>query len=278
MIGFGQVWNYSSGGNDFDGNYKVASIVGSGDDYPYNTPKLYINYFEQDKTINLYIVDAGYYPPNTNTKVYFSFSDESGLIFKCVDIGHSSDRENIFLGDFSYRDKDQLFSKYEIIEKLKKSSSLNVRVSNNLGQNDIKFSLKGSTKAINYVLPNLEELKINDLEEKKNEKENEFYFVVEEMPEFPGGQIGLLNYIQENIRYPEIAKQNKFSGKLFVTFIINIDGTVSNAEIIKHVSELDQSLKDEAIRVVNTLVYKPGKKNGVPVRVKQTIPISFRLK
>ena len=59
MIGFGQSWDFYSGGNDFDGEYRVASVKGKGTDYPYNSPKLVINYFENDKQVNFYIKNTG---------------------------------------------------------------------------------------------------------------------------------------------------------------------------------------------------------------------------
>ena len=150
MIGFGQSWNYSSGGNDFDGKYKVSSIVGTGNDYPYKTPRLVINYFEKSNQINFYIDDAGYFSSNSNTRVQLVFNDEKGTIHEC-DVSLSKDNKSIFLTDFNYTDRLVIF------KKLMGASSLSIRVSNDFGQNDMKFSLRGSTKAIKYVISDFDE-------------------------------------------------------------------------------------------------------------------------
>jgi len=150
MIGFGQSWRYSSQGNDFDGKYKISSIVGTGNDYPYNSPKLVICYTEKSNKIDFYISDAGYYTSSSNTQVMLSFNNEKGVIYKSLSLGYSSDRKSVFLnGNFS----PNYLSLFEIFQKLMEASYVNVRIKNDYGQNDIRFSLKGSTKAIKYVIP-----------------------------------------------------------------------------------------------------------------------------
>jgi protein TonB len=113
-------------------------------------------------------------------------------------------------------------------------------------------------------------------EEVQTEKEEQQVFVVvEEMPEFPGGETALRAFIGKAIVYPTVAQENGIQGKVFVTFVVNKDGSVSNAKIARGV---DASLDAEALRVVSTLPkWKPGKQRGVPVRVSYTVPISFKL-
>lgn len=112
-------------------------------------------------------------------------------------------------------------------------------------------------------------------EEVQEKEEQQVFVVVEEMPEFPGGEIALRNYIAKAIVYPPVAQENGIQGKVFVTFVVNKDGSVSNAKIARGV---DASLDQEALRVVSTLPkWKPGKQRGVPVRVSYTVPISFKL-
>jgi protein TonB len=100
--------------------------------------------------------------------------------------------------------------------------------------------------------------------------------IVDEMPEFPGGSLELLRYIGENLEYPAEASDNNIQGRVILKFAVNTDGSVDRVEVIKGV---DNSLDNEAIRVVKTLPrFKPGKQNGVAVPVWFTIPVVFQLK
>ena len=127
-----------------------------------------------------------------------------------------------------------------------------------------------------------EELEIEDSEsdedeiiEIEEEDDDEFFMVVENMPEFPGGDLGLMKYIQKNVKYPPIAKEYNITGKVYVQFIVDKSGTVTNVKVVRGV---DKNLDAEAVRVVKSLPkYKPGKQRGKPVRVMFTIPINFTL-
>lgn len=115
------------------------------------------------------------------------------------------------------------------------------------------------------------------IETKKEEEEEEqqVFFIVEDMPVFPGGELALRKYIANAIKYPVIAQENGIQGKVYVTFVVDKDGSVSDARIARGV---DPSLDKEALRVVNTLPkWKPGKQRGKPVRVSYTVPINFVL-
>ena len=103
----------------------------------------------------------------------------------------------------------------------------------------------------------------------------EFFDVVEQMPEYPGGMQELFGYLAKNIKYPKDAEDQQIQGRVIATFIINKDGSISDAKVVKSVSP---SLDEEALRVINGMPnWKPGKQNGKVVNVKYTIPISFRL-
>jgi protein TonB len=109
----------------------------------------------------------------------------------------------------------------------------------------------------------------------EEEEEQQVFFIVEDMPEFPGGEMALRTYIASAIKYPVIAQENGIQGKVYVTFVVGKDGSVSNASIARGV---DASLDKEALRVVNTLPkWKPGKQRGKPVNVSYTVPINFVL-
>ena len=101
------------------------------------------------------------------------------------------------------------------------------------------------------------------------------YDVVEEMPQFPGGQAALLEFLSKNIRYPEEARKNSIQGRVIATFVVEKDGNISNIRVVKSV---DSQLDAEAIRVINSMPnWNPGKQNGKAVRVKYTVPVTFKL-
>ena len=172
LIGMGQTWNYRSDGNDFDGKYRTSYVTGTGDDWPYDSPQLVVNYWEENERLNLYIAKSGYFTSGSGTTVYFSFNNENEMIYVCDDLSYSTDNEEVFIDDFYLRDNDnEEFDKIEIIEKLMNASYVNIRIKNDYGQNDMKFSLKGSTKAIKFVIPDIEsrlkESEIKKLNRKK---------------------------------------------------------------------------------------------------------------
>jgi protein TonB len=112
-------------------------------------------------------------------------------------------------------------------------------------------------------------------EAEEEEEETEVFFIVEDMPEFPGGELALRKWIANEIKYPVIAQENGIQGKVYVTFVVGKDGSVNNATVARGV---DPSLDKEALRVVNALPkWKPGKQRGKPVNVSYTVPINFVL-
>lgn len=119
------------------------------------------------------------------------------------------------------------------------------------------------------------EVEIVQMQEEEEVEEEEVFYIVENMPEFPGGDVALRTYIAQNVKYPEIAKENGLSGKVFVQFVINQKGEVQDVKIARGV---DPALDKEAIRVVQNLPkWKPGSQRGKPVKVSYTVPINFQL-
>ena len=115
---------------------------------------------------------------------------------------------------------------------------------------------------------------ITDVKIKKVDNDT-IYNIVEVMPEFPGGMDKMANYLSENIKYPEEAKDNGISGRVFISFVIEKDGSVNEVKIMKSVDPL---LDNEAVRVVKAMPkWKPGTMKGKPVRVNYVLPISFKL-
>lgn len=107
-------------------------------------------------------------------------------------------------------------------------------------------------------------------------KKNDMVFdVVEVMPQYPGGQIAMLKYLMENIKYPEQAMKEGIQGRVTVRFIVEKDGSISDVKPILSVHPL---LNKEAVRVVESMPkWTPGKQNGKPVRVRFNVPVMFKL-
>ena len=107
-------------------------------------------------------------------------------------------------------------------------------------------------------------------------KKNDMVFdVVEVMPQFPGGQIAMLQYLMKNIKYPEQAMKKGIQGRVAVSFIVEKDGSISNVRPVHSVHPL---LDKEAVRVVKSMPkWSPGKQNGKPVRVRFNVPVMFKL-
>ena len=110
---------------------------------------------------------------------------------------------------------------------------------------------------------------------KPKEEETKIFTVVEQMPSFPGGEAALMQYLSKNIKYPPFAEENNIQGRVICTFVVERDGSVSDIRIARSV---DPSLDKEAIRVVSGMPrWIPGRQNGQMVRVKYTLPVTFRL-
>ena len=106
--------------------------------------------------------------------------------------------------------------------------------------------------------------------------EEVIFMVVEQMPEFPGGQQAMMKFISENLQYPVAAQENGIQGRVICQFVINRDGSIVDVIVVR--SAGDQYLDNEAIRVIKSMPkWRPGKQKGKLVRVKYTIPINFRL-
>lgn len=110
---------------------------------------------------------------------------------------------------------------------------------------------------------------------KKPEEAEKPLDVVEEMPKFPGGDAAMMEFLRNTVKYPEEAEENGIQGRVVVQFIIEKDGSISGAEVIKKVNE---HLDAEALRVIGEMPkWTPGKQKGEAVRVKFTLPVTFRL-
>lgn len=101
------------------------------------------------------------------------------------------------------------------------------------------------------------------------------YTTVDEMPEFPGGTVAMIDFINSHIQYPAVAKEKGIRGKVFISFVIEATGKIGQIEVVRG---FEKSLDEEAVRVVKAMpLWKPGKLRGKPVNVKYNIPIKFVL-
>ena len=120
-----------------------------------------------------------------------------------------------------------------------------------------------------------DEGKYNTLIPLQKEGEARVFDVVEEMPEYPGGMSAMMQYLSANVKYPEEAHKKGIQGRVIVTFVVEKDGSISDARIVRSVDPL---LDAEALRVTNSMPkWKPGRQNGEAVAVKYTIPVTFKL-
>ena len=134
------------------------------------------------------------------------------------------------------------------------------------------FDVKGNDEAAGEVLKAKE---VIAQPEPPKEEETKVFDVVEQMPSFPGGAGALMQYLSSNIKYPVVAEENGVQGRVVCTFVVEKDGSITDVRVIKPV---DPSLDKEAVRVVKGMPrWIPGKQNGSAVRVKYTVPVTFRL-
>ena len=112
---------------------------------------------------------------------------------------------------------------------------------------------------------------MNVVEDEQNATDDKVFDVVENMPEFNGGMGALMQYLSDNIRYPE---EKDIQGRVIVRFVVGKDGSISNAQVVKSVHP---SFDAEALRIINNMPkWIPGTQNGKPVNVKYVVPINFK--
>jgi hypothetical protein len=170
---FGQSWSYNSGGNKFDGNYRMAYANVSGGEFPYNEPSLIITKYE-NSGIKFYLNNSGYYQYDTDLSIEFVF-DGSDKIYEIDNFSLSNDGSAIFFNTMVSYDKafvvDKSFNLFQILDLFTKKNTVYIRVSDRYNTTDLKLSLSGSTRAINYVFPSLNSF-LSDIENSKLEEEN----------------------------------------------------------------------------------------------------------
>ena len=164
-----QTWTYKSTGNDFDGKIRTSSVVGKGGEFPYTSPRLVINFFENDKSLNFYITDMGYTGCDDNKAVLLI---DGSKRFKTVYVSDDAENTTLFFDNFESINSDEIgaFSLLEMLQLLKTGSKLSIRVANDCYQRDYSFSLTGSTSAINFVLGRDFDEQIEEVQRRRIEK------------------------------------------------------------------------------------------------------------
>jgi len=110
---------------------------------------------------------------------------------------------------------------------------------------------------------------------KQEEVTEEIFVVVENQPEFPGGNAAMMKFLSDNIKYPVIAQENGIQGRVICNFVVEKDGSITDVQVVRGV---DPSLDREAVRVIQQMPrWTPGKQRGQAVRVRFTLPVVFRL-
>ena len=155
----------------------------------------------------------------------------------------------------------------EVIEEIKSQDELK-ETTTAIGSTDFD---KG-TDDLNVVREYKEEVIV---EEKKPEDDNKVFQSVEQMPQFPGGDVELMKYINSHIKYPTMAMENNIQGRVVVQFVVTKNGSIGEVKVLR---SRDKDLDAEAVRVVKSLPnFIPGKMNGQPVNVWYTLPVTFKL-
>ena len=155
----------------------------------------------------------------------------------------------------------------EVIEEIKSQDELK-ETTTAIGSTDFD---KG-TDDLNVVREYKEEIIV---EEKKEVEDNHVFQSVEQMPQFPGGDVELMKYINSHIKYPTMAMENNIQGRVVVQFVVTKNGSIGEVKVLR---SRDKDLDNEAVRVVKSLPnFIPGKMNGQPVNVWYTLPVTFKL-
>jgi hypothetical protein len=148
---YSQKWEFKTGGNSFDGKYSSALIKGVGTDFPYNKPVMVVNLFN-DESLNFYISGSGYFQDEEDMEILLVFDENTDELYRARDFSISKDGRTIFFSRFQNVSSLELFNNLEFFEKLKIHNKIEIRVNDIYGKNDMRFSLIGSTYALEKVI------------------------------------------------------------------------------------------------------------------------------
>ncbi|MCU4164470.1 TonB family protein [Carboxylicivirga caseinilyticus] len=128
---------------------------------------------------------------------------------------------------------------------------------------------------VNFISENIVDVPFEIPELPSEPEDNSVHIIVERMPEPAGGMEGLMKYFAESIRYPVICAEMGIQGRVYVAFVVDKDGSITDVKIMR---SPDANLSKEAVRVVSSMPkWTPGRQGGKPVRVSYTVPVNFKL-
>jgi protein TonB len=139
-------------------------------------------------------------------------------------------------------------------------------------EDDLEINVEAdqATKVETYVPP-----VPTDIEEEEEEEVSQVFVIVESMPQFPGGDSARMQYLNENIKYPVMAREAGIQGTVYVTFVVEKDGSITDVRVLRGIGG---GCDEEAVRVVQGMPrWIPGRQRNVPVRVQFNMPIRFVL-
>ena len=210
---------------------------------------------------------------------------------KVMDAGFATKSYQYHLLGLTYNHKYGLSNNFNFSHLKQRIIMMNKKKTNGAGH--IKYALFAIPAFALLLAGNIscsseatktDDVKENAATEKADEAEviiqqpatkGEVFMVVEQMPEFPGGMKELMTYLKDNIKYPKAAQDKKVEGRVIVQFVIEKDGTPTEFNVLRSV---DPDLDKEALRVLGNMPkWKPGMQKGQAVRVKYTVPVSFKL-
>ena len=165
-----------------------------------------------------------------------------------------------------------------IVEDEKVKAEDEIKTQDELKETETAFGQKDVDKGTedrNVTRTLKDEVIVEKKEPVKEEKKEEIFRSVEQMPTFPGGEAALMKYISSHIQYPTMAAENNVQGKVIVQFVVTKTGKVGEVKVVRSV---DKDLDREAVRVCKSLPnFVPGRQNGQPVAVWYTLPVNFKL-
>ena len=166
----------------------------------------------------------------------------------------------------------------EVQQKAEQALNTDVAVANPMAKDAVEMMNPSETaemKAAEAAELAKAEAKTSDATAPADTTKSVVYDITETMPYFPGGQVLMLKYLADNIKYPASAVKAKKQGRVIVTFIVQKDGSVTHAKIAK---SIDPELDAEALRIVKGMPkWTPGTQNGKPVSVRYMVPVKFSL-
>ena len=190
--------------------------------------------------------------------------EEDEIVYEIEELEQLVEEEQVMSSEkFTAYEMDDEVKPEEVTKTQDEMAQSNIAVGafNVEGQEEAEHVLKVNEKIVDEIPEVVEDTHV--------------FEVVEQMPQFPGGDAALMQYLSSHIHYPAVAEENGIQGRVVCTFVVEKNGSITDVRVVRSV---DAALDREAQRVIKSMpAWIPGKQNGAPVRVKYTVPVTFRL-